>query len=137
MRSPGTFQEMIGTAQLFASATAPQYLYGASVLTSRVALGSLSALVSATASTSSLAITANWQVSQDASTWYDCATMNNAANVALITGNGTGATATKVLDAPSLFGWKYARVKCANSGANGDTVNDGVTVSYRYVKAGM
>lgn len=135
MRTPGTFQSLIGTAQLFASATAPQYLYGATVQTARVALGSLSALVSATASTSSLAIAANWQVSDDTSTWYDCATMNNAANVAIITGNGTGATATKVLDAPSLFGWKYARVKCTNSGANGDAANDGATISYRYIKA--
>lgn len=135
MRSPGTFASIIGTAQLFASATAPQYLYGATVNTQRVAIGTLSALVSATASTSSLAITANWQVSDDASTWYDAATMNSAANVALITGNGTGATVNRVLDTPKLFGWKYARVKCANSGANGDAANDGVTISYRYIKA--
>lgn len=135
MRSPGTFQSIIGTAQLFATATAPQYLYGAAVNTQRVALGSLTALIAATASTSSLAITANWQVSDDASTWYDCATMNSAANVALITGNGTGATVNRAIEAPSLFGWKYARVKCANSGANGDGANDGVTISYRYIKA--
>jgi hypothetical protein len=135
MRSPGTFQSLIGTAQLFATTTAPQYLYGATVNTQRVALGSLTALISATASTSSLAITANWQVSDDASTWYDCATMNAAANVALVTGNGTGATVNRVLDAPSTFGWKYTRVKCTNSGANGDGANDGVTVSYRYIKA--
>ena len=135
MRSPGTFQSVIGTAQLFATVTAPQYLYGATVNTQRVAIGTLTALVSATASTSSLAIAANWQVSDDASTWKDVVTMNAAANVALITGNGTGATVERVLDAPSLFGWKYARVKVANSGANGDGANDGATISYRYIKA--
>lgn len=133
-RNPGTFASIAGTAQLFSTATAPQYLYGATVQTALIALGSLSSLVTATASASTLSITANWQASDDATNWYDVVPVNNAANVALITGTGTSASVSKVVNGPDVYGWKYARVKCTSSGANASGA-DGVTVSYRYSKA--
>jgi hypothetical protein len=131
-RNPGTFASVTGTAQLFASATAPQYLYGDAIQTKSVAHGSLMALVTAVASTSTLSITANWQVSTDGTTYYDCVAMNSQANVALITGTGTSATVNKAIDAPNVTGWRYARIKAANTGANADAATDGVTVSYKY-----
>lgn len=133
-RSPGTFGAIVGTAQLFATPAAPQNLYSSAILTSKARLGGLSARIAATASSSTLSIYANWQVSTDGTTYYDCKPMNNAANVAIITGTGTGTTTNVVIDAPSLFGWKYARVRTYTGGATADGANDGVTIDIRYSK---
>jgi hypothetical protein len=133
-RSPGTLAYYAGTAQLFATAAAPQYLYGDAVQTRLCALGSLSAIISATASSSTLSITANWQVSQDGSTYYNVVPVNSATNVAMILGTGTSATTTNVIPATDVYGYKYARLRATSSGATANGTVDGVTVSYRYVK---
>ena len=134
MRSPGTFASVTGSAQLFLT-PAGSALYSSVVQTNRVALGSLSGLVAATASTSTLTIAANWQVSTDNSTYYDVVPPNNAANVVLITGNGTGATTSKVVPCQELFGWKYARLKAYTGVATADAAVDGVTFTVKYIKA--
>lgn len=132
-RNPGTFGYKAGTAQLFATAAAPQYLYGDAVQTGKCQLGTLSALVVCTATTASLAITNNWQVSADGTTYYNCVPTNSAANTAAVT--GAAATRTDVIPAPdAAYGWKWARLRSTSSGATAGGVTDGVTISYRYSK---
>lgn len=94
----------------------------------------LSALVSVDAETTSLAITARWQVSNDGVTWVDVANgSQNAAGVALATGTaGADAAVTRCIQAPdAVYGWRKARLALVNTGAAG-TTNDTYTVSYCY-----
>ncbi len=100
-------------------------------------IGTLSALVVLDAETTSLAVAAYWQVSDDGSTYYDVAGLpNNAANVALATGTaGADASVTRVLPAPlCVHAWKYARLAFVNTGATG-TTNDTFSVKYKFVAA--
>ncbi len=134
MRSTGTFKQENGAAQLFTAGAAPKYLYSGALLTAKARIGSVSCKVAATAKTDNLAISATWQVSDDGSTYYDLVESNNPANVALITGTGTSATVTKILSAPNLEGFKFARVKLTTATGAADGTDDGATLSLRYVK---
>ena len=91
---------------------------------------SLIALVSFTAATSTLTATGKWQVSNDASTWVDCALPNNAANVTFTT--GTAAIKTASIEAPQgVYGWKFARfvfLTGVTTGAAGDLYS----IAYSY-----
>jgi hypothetical protein len=131
MRSPGTFFSVGGSTQLFATAAQPQSLYGDVINTGKAMPGSLSALVAVTSSTATMTITAYWQVSQDGSTYYNVVPVNNAANTVMVTGT---ASATSVLPAGDVFGWKYARLKCVNGVANANGTTDSATITTRYSK---
>ncbi len=107
---------------------------GNKVDTTRIARGSLSALVTVKAETDTLTITAKWQVSNDASTWVDVALPNNAANVALATGtSGIDAAVTRAIMAPdAVYGWHYCRIAIVNGVATGAAA-DTYALSYCYL----
>ena len=73
---------------------------GATVNMGQVKPGSLVAEISCDIETSTITLYADWQVSDDASTWIVLAPANNAANVVLGTGTGgADATVAKALEA--------------------------------------
>lgn len=96
----------------------------------RAKLKMLSALVSVTAATSTLTVTAKWQVSLDASTWIDVANgPQNAASVVFAT--GTSAIVTKTIDAPGgVYAWPFSRVALVTGVATG-AAGDLYSVGYR------
>lgn len=100
-----------------------------------VADDTLSALVSVDAETNTITIESVWEVSNDASTWYECRGLNNAAIVVLATGTaGADALVTRVLEAPkAAYGWRYARCSVRNLVANGLSA-DTYSVSYNFRK---
>lgn len=91
--------------------------------------GTLSAQLSVTAATSSLAVYLKWEVSHDNSTWIQCLTSpQNAAPVALVTGTST--VITRSAPAPDcVYGYKYARASLYSAGATG-TGGDAVGIGY-------
>lgn len=105
---------------------------GNTLLMATVAPGTLSATCAVTAATATITITPKWQVSNDNTTWIDCASMNDAANV--VEATGTAAIVTKVLDAPmSAYGWRYARMSVVTgvvTAGAGDLYNMG----YNFLK---
>lgn len=135
MRAPNNYVRTNGTATLFASGAAGQTIDGTAISTRNVELASLSSLVVVVAKTSTTTFTAKWQVSDDGSTYYDVASSNNAANVAVATGTGSSVTTSKVLDAPaSIYAWNWARVRVITAVSTTDGTVDGATVSYRHLK---
>jgi hypothetical protein len=96
----------------------------------------LSALCVLLAETNTLTLTVKWQVSNDNTTFYDCAfSIGNAAATVVGTGTAGADTAvTKVFEAPqAVYGWKYARVAFVvgvATGAAGDTY----TYGYNYLQ---
>jgi len=109
---------------------------GATLLMSRVALGSLSATVTVDAETDTITLTPVWQVSNDASTWIDARPSNAAANVALATGTSSpDAAVTAVVSAPAAaYGFRYARCN-VRVGVTTGTANDTATIAYNYASA--
>lgn len=97
--------------------------------------GTLSALVVANITASSLTMTGKWQVSADGSTWYNCANApQNPAAVTILTGTGTIATTSVVVPAPdAVYGWSKARFALTTAGASGGGAGiDEVAISYNY-----
>lgn len=95
---------------------------------------SLSALVTVAAETSTLTITAKWQVSNDGTTWADFSNgSQNAAGVALATGTaGADPAVSKAIPAPdAIYGWKKARIALVTGGTTGAAA-DTWTLSYCY-----
>jgi len=96
----------------------------------------LSALCVLLAETNTLTLVVKWQVSNDNTTWVDCAeSISNVAATVVGTGTAGADTAvTRVFEAPgSVYGWKYARVAFVvgvATGAAGDTY----TYGYSYVQ---
>lgn len=114
---------------------APQVGNGSTCPMNMVFPGTLSAKVRMDVKTSSLTMTPSWQVSQDASTWINVKTMNNAAQVATAAGTGSTVSTTVNLDGPaSLSGWKYARAIVTTAGATADGVADGYACSYSWMQ---
>jgi len=107
---------------------------GAAIKTQVVYPGTLSALYVVDAETNTLTITAVWQVSDDASTWYDLATSNNAANVALATGtSGADPVVSRAIPCPAeAYGWRNVRA-VARVGVTTGTSSDLYTITYRYL----
>lgn len=94
----------------------------------------LSAIVTVDAETTNLTLTAKWQGSNDASTWYDFANATaNTAGTALATGTaGADAAVTKVIPAPvAIEGWRYSRLSIVVGAATG-TTNDTYSIAYSY-----
>lgn len=106
---------------------------GSTVQMKNVAPGSLSALVTVDAETNTITIGAQWEVSNDAATWYLCAPVNNAATVVLATGtSGADASVTRVIPAnDAVYGYRYARCSVQNLVAQG-TTSDTYAISYNY-----
>lgn len=94
----------------------------------------IAALVTVDAETDTLTLSSKWQVSNDASTWFDLAhDTQNPAAVALATGTGgADASVTKtVAPHPCVYGYKFARASLVVGGDTG-TANDTYSVAYNY-----
>ncbi len=101
---------------------------------SRQKIRNLSAYIDVDIETTSLTLTAVWQVSNDGSTWRNVANgTQNAAGVVIGTGTGgADASIQKVFDAPgAVYGWRKARFTVLTAGATGAAV-DTYTFSYNY-----
>lgn len=87
------------------------------------------------AETDTLTMYLDWQVSDDASTWFTVKPANGAANVIQATGTGgADAAVTVVLEAPpSVYSFRYARLGVRNQVANG-LVADTYSLKYHYLK---
>lgn len=108
---------------------------GATVPMGTVKPGSLCAEILVDIETNTLTLYADWQVSDDASTWLVVAPANNAANVVIGTGTaGADAAIQKVIEAPpSVYSFRYARLAVRNeitTGAAADTYS----ILYHYLK---
>jgi hypothetical protein len=115
----------------FPSGSAPQVLDGNTIIMARVAPDSLGCLVTTTPATSTLTIYARWQVSDNSTTWYNCAQSNNAANVIIAT--GTVSATSVVIAAPGcVYAWRYARIELYTGVASSTTGDLGAAFySYR------
>ena len=134
MLPPNFYKVINGASTAIPAGAAPKTLAGTTVITNQVQVGSLSALVVANARTNTLTLTGKWQVSDDNSTFQDFTPINNATNVALVTGTGSDVTATRAFEAPhGIFGWKYARFVLTSGVGVADGTNDAGTISYRYL----
>ncbi len=126
-----------------ATGTADAVAAGSAVFGNTVFLGSdsakvtnLSALAVVDIETNTITLTARWQVSNDATTFYDVAHgTENAAGVVLGTGTGgADAAITRVIPAPdAVYGWRYARLALYVGVTTGATV-DTYTIGMSYVQ---
>lgn len=94
----------------------------------------LSALLDCDIETNTITYTAKWQVSNDASTWYDLA--NNTANAAAtVIGTGTAgadAQVQKVIPAPDcIYGYRFCRMAIVIGVATGASA-DTYSIGYSY-----
>jgi hypothetical protein len=108
---------------------------GATLQSQNVVPGTLSALFVVEAETDTVTIAAQWQGSDDGTTWYDMAgDPQNPANVVLATGTAGGdAVITKAIPAPRpLHGWRYMRAVARIAGNTGAAV-DTYSIAYRYL----
>ncbi len=116
-----------GSGDMTAAPVAGTTTGGTAITTANIEVGTLSCLFTVLAETSTLTLTGKFQVSDDASTWYDLAgDAQNPANVIMATGTGGADTAvTRVLPVPpSAMAWKWIRAAVVNltaTGAVGDT----------------
>jgi hypothetical protein len=132
---------MLRTSVHSSSGTFNGVASGSAVSGSAVFMGSayqkvahLSAVLTVLAETSTMTLTAAWQVSNDGSTWLDVThASQNPAGVALATGTGGADVAvTKVVEAPStVYGYKFARARVAVGVATGAS-SDTYTIAYSY-----
>ena len=101
---------------------------------SRQKVRALSALLVLDVETSTITVSAKWQVSNDGSTWVDVANgSQNAAAVVIGTGTaGADAAITRMIPAPdAIYGWRKARIALVNGVATGGAV-DTYSMSYCY-----
>lgn len=133
MRSPSPRYNVSAKTGNADTLVAGSVIAGNTVDTSRLAKGTLSALVTVDCETNTLTMTAKWQVSNDASTWVDVALTNNAANVTLTTGTSSAdADVAKAIVAPdAVFGWTYARLVIVTGVVTGNAV-DTYSIGYCY-----
>lgn len=111
-----------GSGDLTSAPVAGTTTGGTALPTANIEMGTLSCLVTVDAETSTLTLTAKFQVSNDNSTWYDLAgDAQNPANVLLATGTaGADASVDRVLPVPpAALGWKYVRAAVVNGVATG------------------
>jgi hypothetical protein len=104
----------------------------------RLLLAGLSALVTLDVETNTMTVVGRWQVSSNNSTWVDCDTPNNAAEVTIGTGTaGADAAITKAISAPEgVYGVMFARYVITNGVAAGNTV-DTYSIGYNYREPGF
>lgn len=108
---------------------------GATIPINTIQPGSLVGHAVLDAETDTITLYLDWQVSDDASTWYTVQPANGAANVIQATGtSGADAAVTCVLEAPqSVYSFKYARLGVRNQVANG-LIADTYSIKYHYLK---
>lgn len=124
------------TTGALTSVAAGTFTAGATVNSTQVRPGTLTAKYVVDAETDTITIEAAWQVSIDGSTWVDLAyAPNNPAAVVLATGTaGADAAVTKVVPAPQgASGWRFVRAGVVNKVAEG-TANDTYSISYGYIR---
>jgi hypothetical protein len=126
-----------GSGDLTAGPAAGATTGGTALPTIGIEMGTLSCLCTVDAETSTITLTAKFQVSDDNATWYDLAgDAQNPANVLLATGTGgADAAVDRVLPVPSqALGWKYVRAAVVNGVAQGAAVDTyAFTFKYRFV----
>ncbi len=123
------------TGVLGLTGAAPQSGNGKAVVMANVATDTLAARVYALATTNTLTITGKWQVlDDDGSTWIDCRSSTNAAQVILVTGTGSAVTLTASFAAPNgVYGRKQARfVVTSGVGVGGGAAVDEYSIAYDY-----
>lgn len=100
--------------------------------------GTLSVYIKYKITTNTITYTLSWEISADGgTTWVPVAPANNAANVTLATGTGSGVTAEKVIDAPpSAYGHHLVRAKITTGAAagGGAAVDEIQAFSYNWRK---
>ena len=138
MAFPPRFRSVSGgSGTLTAAPIAGTTTAGTALATSGVEEGTLSCRFDLLAETSTLTLTAKFQVSDDNSTWYDVAgDAQNPANVAQAAGTGGADTVvSRVIPVPAgVLGYNYVRAAIVNgvaTGAVGDTY--AFTWKYRFV----
>lgn len=109
---------------------------GGTLLMQNVRQGTLSATITVDAETNTIELFAEWEVSNDASTWLRCTPVNNAASVLLAVGTaGADDAVTRVVPAnDAVYGFRYARCSVRNAVVNG-LIADTYAISYNYVKS--
>lgn len=136
MRIPSRKYTITGsTAGNLDGATAGTVTPAATVLMQKVTPGTLSAVYVVDAETEDITVAAQWQGSDDGSTWVDIAhAPQNPAAVVLATGTGgADAAVTRAVPAPSaVYGFRYARAAVVNGAKTGAAV-DTYDISYRYL----
>ena len=129
--------QLAPAAPVAISGAAPQTVNGARATMNVVERGTLSAKVVALVTTNLLTLTAKWQVSDNGSTYVDCAAApNNPANVAFATGTGAPVTTSINLPAPAgVYGVRYARlVLTSGAAAGGGAGVDEATIGYNWTQ---
>lgn len=117
--------------------SAPQTNAGATLAMNSVMVGTLSALVYMQAKVNTMTLEAQWQVSNDGTTWYDAKPANNAATVVAVTGTGSNVSTTIAVSAPdAVYGYAYSRCSVISRVASAADTNDEYNVSYNYLKRG-
>lgn len=92
----------------------------------------LAAHIIATITMTNATMKAQWQASNDATTWVNVAhSPENPASVALATGVANGTTLA--VGAPlGVYGYKYARMQIGWTSTTAGTTNDAVSIGYTY-----
>lgn len=129
------FRTQLSTGVTGVTGAAPITVAG-KALDSGLASICVGARVYAKATTSTLTLTAKWQVlDDDGATWLDVVESNNPANVVMVTGTGSAVTATKFLSAPLAVtaGNRQARVIILSAvGVGGGAGTDECSIAYDY-----
>lgn len=135
---PGLRQDVnaLGVTSLNTGA-APQTNAGPTLAMNEVERGTLSAKFYAQAKVNTMTVEPQWEVSADASTWYDAKSSNNAASVVVVTGTGAAVSDTVVVSAPdAVYAWPYARCSAVSRVANAVDGDDEYNVGYYYIQRG-
>jgi hypothetical protein len=108
---------------------------GTPIVVSQAVFGTISALVNVDVETNTLTMQADWQASDDGSTYYTVGQSNNAATVVLATGTaGADASVEKLIPAPlAVYAWKYARCVVTSGVTTGNTV-DTYSIKNKYLR---
>lgn len=120
----------------FTGDSAGQVEPGTAVRTATAEKGTISALFTADPETDTITIAFGWQVSDDDSTYYNCADLTNTAPTVMGTGTGgADVTASKVSGPPDwAYGWKYVRPVLISGVTTGAAADVGTITTY-YVAA--
>ncbi|MDP9148520.1 MAG: hypothetical protein M3O36_01050 [Myxococcota bacterium] len=96
---------------------------------------SVAAIVETNVTTTSLTVTAKWQVSNDGTNWIDLLTKNSAANVQkAATGTGSLVTTQFVMSLDGVNpAFPYLRAAVLSAGATGGA-GDSCTIAYNFRK---
>lgn len=118
---------------LIAAAANGAVVPGPTLFMGNVEKGTLSARVNLLAQTTSLTLSAVWEVSRDGVTWVRAPGVSNASPVAIATGTGGVDTAVvRQIDAPNAaYSHRFARCSVLLGGAGGAAGDQG-DVSYDY-----